>query len=82
MSALKRCMAQVVKLQSQNHLRNQSENLLIEYIQEFRSLNKKEQEFLLHRMYSMFSACFTAFNYEEFKDYFLGIQGFSSMPIV
>ena len=78
MLALKRCMSQAVNIQSQNHLRNKSSNLFIEYVKEFRSLNLKEQEFLLHRMYSMFSACFTAFNYEEFKEYFLGVQGFSS----
>ena len=78
MWALKRCMSQTVKLQSQNHLRNSSNNLILEYIKEFRTLNEKEKEFILHRIYSMFSTCFTAFNYEEFKDYFLGVQGFSS----
>lgn len=60
---------------AQNKLRNIPENLYLEYIKDFKSLSPDNKEFLFHRMYPIFSCCFTSFSYEEYIDYFSGIVG-------
>ena len=82
MLLLKRFFGKGRELPSQNHLRNQPSNMILHYIKEFRSLNQKDQEYLLQKMFTIHSAGITDFNYEEFKDYFLGIQGFSSKALI
>ena len=83
MLLLKRLFSKIRELPSQNHLRNQPSNMILHYIKEFRSLTQKEQEYLLLKMFTIHSAGITDFNnFEEFKDYFLGIQGFSSKALI
>lgn len=71
----KRLFTLLKKNESLSHLRNQPNNIIAEYVKDFKSLSKDEQELLYHRMFLVFSTSVAGFTYEDYKDYFTHLPG-------
>ena len=62
---------------SLNHLRNIPSNIYVEYVDDFKSLSNDEQEYLFHRTYLIFLVSMTGFSYDQYKEFFRSLPGFS-----